>query len=253
MLLVRDDGIRDGVGGVQVYMVQRPGRGVDFPDLHVFPGGKVDDADADVAATGLPHPVANRLLGVTSGALAYWVAAIRECFEEAGVLLCYGSAAPLAESSPDASGPRQVLARSAAEQLAEYRQVLVDGELTMAEFCSAHNLLPALDRLVYFSHWITPEAAPRRFDTRFFITAMPDMQDTDRDTWETASSEWITPEEALAKHERGDWQMIMPTLTTLRSIVGYDNVAALLDAVLKEEHLPTLTNHLRAEGMQDLR
>ena len=234
--------VRAGGNGVQVYMVQRPGRGVDFPDLHVFPGGKVDDADVDVDPVGLPHGAANRLLGVESGAIAYWVAAVRECFEEAGVLL--------ACRSTDGVAPELV---ADAAVFADDRRRLIDGELTMAEFCHREDIHPALDRLLYFSHWITPAGPPRRYDTRFFITSMPAAQNTDRHQWETKSSDWIEPETALEKHSRGEWQMIMPTLTTLRSIVGYRSVDALLDAVRKEAHLPELTDRLRREGMQDLR
>lgn len=234
--------IRDGESGVQVYMVQRPGRGVDFPDLHVFPGGKVDSADADVTPVGLPHAQANRLLGVERDGTAYWVAAIRECFEEAGVLL----------ACPE-DRPGELVSSTLSESLSSYRQALIGGELTMAEFCAREKLRPALDRLLYFSHWITPSGPPRRYDTRFFVTAMPHAQSTDRHTWETASSTWIEPRAALNRYDAGDWLMIMPTLTTLRSIKDYGSVAELSDAVRAESHLPTLTEQLRQEGMQDLR
>ena len=159
--------VRSGPEGPEVFMMKRPGGG-DFPDLHVFPGGKVDEADfAPELVVGLDEAEADRLLGLAAGGLRYWVAAIRECFEECGVLLAYRDGAPI-----DWRDEGEVA------RFHRYRQQLIDGELSLTDLCRREGLRLAADRVLYFSHWITPEQAPRRFDTRFFIAAMPPEQQT---------------------------------------------------------------------------
>lgn len=237
ILLMRETG-----GGPEVFMMQRPG-GVDFPDLHVFPGGKVDAQDfVPDLVVGLDDASASGRLGIAAGGLRYWVAAIRECFEECGVLLAYrdGQLLRLADAVE-------------AARFEGYRERLIANTLTLEEVCAAEGLRLAADRVAYFSHWITPEQAPRRFDTRFFITVMPEGQETMAHAWETADDDWVRPGEALDAHRAGRWQMIAPTLITLASIAEYPDVEALLSAVAAERHLPELTDELRRQGMHDLR
>lgn len=234
--------MRDTPRDVEVFMTQRPG-GVDFPDLHVFPGGKVDDQDllAD-QVSGCPETAANRLLGVQAGGLRYWVTAIRECFEECGVLLAR-------------RGGQFIELHDANEidRFDGYRQALIDGDMTMADLCERESLVLAADCLLYFSHWLTPEMAPRRFDTRFFVARMPVRQDTAAHTWETAGEHWVSPEEALSQAAAGHWRMISPTTTTLQSLARYPSVDAACAAVAAETHLPELTDELSHQGMQPLR
>ena len=221
-------------------MVQRPGRGV-FPNLHVFPGGKVDGADAGLShlCRGLDDAGASAILGVPSGGLRYWVTAIRECFEECGVLLAYRRGA-LFEPADEAERGRFQRARNA----------LIDGALTLPELARREELLLAADRVLYFSHWITPESAPARFDTRFFVAAMPPGQRAAGHREETAGGVWVAPAEALRRHEEGRWRMIHPTLTTLGAAARYPTVEALLAAVAAGEHLPAVDDALYAQGMQ---
>jgi 8-oxo-dGTP pyrophosphatase MutT (NUDIX family) len=234
--------LKNGPGGIEVFMMKRPGRG-DFPDLHVFPGGKVDEQDfLPEHIDGLDDKRANELLGVSGGGLRYWVTAIRECFEECGVLL--------------ARRDGELFTPSGEAELARfdgYRHELIDGSLSMAEFCRCEGLTLAADRLFYFSHWLTPAVVPRRFDTRFFITRMPEAQEAIAHQWETAGSEWVRPERALELRERGDWSMIAPTVTTLKSIARLDSLDAIEAEVRAERHLPALTAALEREGMQPLR
>jgi 8-oxo-dGTP pyrophosphatase MutT (NUDIX family) len=237
IVLMRETGL-----GPEVFMTQRPG-GVDFPDLHVFPGGKVDQQDfLPDLVVGLDDGSASRQLGIAAGGLRYWVAAIRECFEECGVLLAYRDGQLLRLSDPE-----EVV------RFEGYRERLIANTLTLEAVCAAENLQLAADRVVYFSHWVTPEQAPRRFDTRFFIAAMPDGQETLAHAWETADDEWVLPRDALAAHQAGRWQMIAPTLITLASIAEFADVQALLGAVAADRHLPDLTDELRRQGMHDLR
>lgn len=232
---------RERRGGIEVFMIQRPGRG-DFPNLHVFPGGKVDEADfLPELCDGIDEASADRAVGVAGGGLRYWVAAIRECFEECGVLFATAAGRPAIDGE------------ESQERFSGYRAMLIDGRLDMASLCAREGLRLACDEMLYFSHWLTPEAAARRFDTRFFVAAMPVRQNALAHETETQNGCWIRPAEAMRLCEAGEWQMIAPTLTTLRMIEPHAECKALLDAVRKEAHLPELTDYLRREGMQEIR
>jgi len=235
--------LRDGPEGLEVFMVQRPARG-DFPDLHVFPGGKVDAADdlGDAAVCGLDDAQASRCLGLAAGGRRFWVAAVRECFEEGGVLLAQrdGRIPALAEVELH-------------ERFLGYREALVSGRLDMAALCARESLVLCLDQVHYFSHWLTPAAAPRRFDTRFFVARMPDGQRTLACLEELAGDAWVRPAAALDAYRSGHWQMIAPTLITLTSLADYRSADAALAGVAAESHLPELDDELREQGMQPLR
>ena len=104
--------------------------------------------------------------------------------------------------------------------------------------------------MLYFSHWITPPYAPARFDTRFFVAAEPQNQVASYHASETRSGAWQTPETALAHYAAGDWQLIVPTITTLRMISGYDNVDMLMDTVARGDHRIPVPQALHEKGMQ---
>lgn len=221
-------------------MVQRPGRGI-FPNLHVFPGGKVDPADDGLAhlCKGLDDAHASAQLGVTEGGLRYWVTAIRECFEECGVLLAYRDDCPFVASGVD---ERARFDRS--------RDALALGDDNLAALARREGLRLATDTVLYFSHWITPPTAPARFDTRFFVAAMPDGQRAVGHSGETVAGTWVRPRDALANFDAGRWQMIHPTLTTLRTASRFDTVEDLLAAVAARRHLGEVTETLHEQGMQ---
>ena len=232
--------VRQGATDIEVFMVQRPARG-DFPDLHVFPGGKVDDHDAELehACQGLDDAEASRRLSVGNGGLRYWVTAIRECFEESGILLAYRNGA-LFEPLDDAEERR----------FEEYRNALAAGGRTLGEVVSAEGLTLATDRVAYFSHWITPEMAPARFDTRFFVAVMPPKQSARRHLRETVGGDWISPTAALARFDADEWLMIFPTLTTLGMVKSYRTVESLFEAVSTGRHALDVTPELHTQGMQ---
>jgi 8-oxo-dGTP pyrophosphatase MutT (NUDIX family) len=241
ILLVRD--VAGAAGGVEVFMMKRAAA-ADFGGMYVFPGGKVDTLDGHAALAarcrGLDDAAASARLGLPAGGLAYYIAAIRECFEECGVLLAGGEDGRLVDP-----GLPAVHARFRALQ-----RKLRDGVLTLDALCEQEGLYPATDRIVYFSHWITPEGPPRRYDTRFFIVDAAVEQQGEHDDLEAVDSEWIRPEDALAKRDAGALKMIAPTATTLRSICGHASVAALLAAVRRGEHLPEWTPEMGRQGMQ---
>ena len=234
--------VRDTADGMEVYMVQRPGRG-DFPDLHVFPGGKVDEDDwAPKLCFGIDDTVASTRMGLARGGLRYWVAVARECFEECGVLLARQNGAPLdfAQEAVD-------------HKYAQYRERLLEGEISFNDLCRLENLTVACDLLAYFSYWLTPEPAPRRFDTRFFLAAMPAHQRTLAHTDETADDQWEKPDQALAKFAANQWQMIDPTIRSLETLSQFDTVGEALRGVNGGDHLMVLTPELNRQGMQPLR
>ena len=139
------------------------------------------------------------------------------------------------------------------QRYADYREQLLNEKLSFAQLCLAEELTVACDRLAYFSHWITPEVAPRRFDTRFFLAAMPRHQDTLAHTDETADDHWEKPQEALARYRANQWQMIDPTLRSLETLSQFDDVASALAGVNEGNHLMPLTPELNRQGMQKLR
>ena len=237
--------LRDTPVGPEVFMMKRTSR-IDFGGLHVFPGGKVnpEDAQGEMAAhcAGLSDVEASRRLGVESGGLAFWVAAIRECFEESGVLLAYGPDGELIRAERPAW----------AEGLARLRNALNAGEQTFLDVCQATGMQLAVDRVAYFSHWLTPEGPPRRYDTRFFVAMAPALQEGAHDAFELVDSGWMRPSAALEARDRGEIEMIHPTFITLQTLARWNDVDALLADVASRAHLDWVTpdDALAREGMQ---
>jgi len=216
--------VRDAESGLEVFMVRRHPKSVFGGGAYVFPGGAVDEADrrGDLGAVcvGRTEQEASALLGVERGGLAFWVAGIRECFEEAGFLLAYG---------PDGDvlrlGDTQVAAR-----FDSHRADVDSGRRRLVEICVEEDLRLAVDGLFYFSHWITPEGAPRRFDTRFFVGAAPAEQTPLHDARETIAHEWIRPDRALERHRAGGFELMTPTMRSLEAIADFERSADLLSA-----------------------
>src|SRR6266446_4491858 len=177
---------RPGAQGPEVLMIQRTRSAVFLGGAYVFPGGALDPQDADPRILkrifGLTQEQADARLKVSNG-IAYYVAAVRECFEEAGVLLA------LDRHSKQISKER-------AQALAHYRQK------SFLEFLEAEDLYLPAGALAYYGHWITAPGRSRRFDARFFVALAPEGQEGSHDAAETAQHLWISPREALARGER---------------------------------------------------
>ena len=214
--------LRDTPGGPEAFMLQRTPTAVFLPGAYVFPGGALDATDRDARALsrvrGLADADASAQLGLASGGLAHWVAAARECFEEAGILIAV-----------DASGAPVAPERVAA--LAEWREPLNAGERVFAELLEREDLYVPAAEIVYFSHWITAAGRPRRFNTRFFIARAPQGQDGAHDESETVHSFWIAPREALARFARGEIEIIFPTRTSLGDVAHFTTAAAAVEHV----------------------
>ena len=201
---------------------------------HVFPGGGVDpaDASAELAAQceGLDDAEASRLLGVERGGLSYWAAAMRECFEEAGLLLALDAHGEYA----DIHHPQR------AQIFAQLRLSVRSGVLTLAELCREQQLRLAAGRLAYYSHWITPPGRPRRYDTRFFVAVTPSAQTPSHDNSETVDHLWIHPADALERHRRGEMHMVFPTIKTLESLARFPRVEDLMAFARSPRNMPVM-------------
>ncbi|MDZ7842419.1 MAG: MBL fold metallo-hydrolase [Gammaproteobacteria bacterium] len=208
---------RDADAGLEVLLLQRTHSAVFMPGVYVFPGGAVDDGDREPGLASRVHGIdeasANRMVGVPEDGLAYLMAAIRECFEEAGLLL--------ADRARGALDAKDV-------ELARLRRGLNAGEYTLARLCEELDLRLGADRMAYLSHWITPPGPPRRYDTRFFVVTAPPGQAASHDGVETVDHVWIQPEEALARNRRGELPLGTPTIGTLRLLAGFNNTEQLL-------------------------
>ena len=229
--------VRDGphvAAPLEVLMLRRSLHADFVGGAHVFPGGAVDPGDGGAGASwpvrGLDDEVASATLGVSTGGLAYWVAAVRECFEEAGLLYACGvDGAPVDFADP-----------GVAARFARHRAALNARERSFVEVCESEGLRLSLDALRYFAHWITPEGSSRRYDTRFFVAPAPAGQTPAHDAGETISDVWVRPAKALASHRAGEMELILPTIRNLQAIGRFATTAELLDAASSVGDVPTV-------------
>ena len=215
-------------GPYELFLVRRDRNQAFMGGAYVFPGGRLDDADADPALAacigGFCAADAKRLLQETdlaeAAALGLFVAGIRETFEEAGVLLARDAGGSVVDLSDQETAAR----------FTSYRLELHEERLTLADLVRREGLMLAPDLLVPYSHWITPEMEPRRFDTRFFLTCIPEGQIPLHDRMELTDSCWMTPAFALMEHEAGRIILMPPTLKTVEELLSFSRTAQLLAA-----------------------
>ncbi|MFC7294450.1 MBL fold metallo-hydrolase [Marinobacter aromaticivorans] len=207
--------VRDTPSGIEILLLQRTWDAVFLPGYYVFPGGAVDQKESRGRshAAGLADTEISHTMSLSEGGADYMLAAIRECFEEAGVLIAVDADRRLIGGDHPAHDDRKAVFR---------------GELSLAGLCRRHQLTIPLDRLAYLSHWITPPGPPRRFDTRFFVTTAPENQYVSHDGEETIDHLWISPAQALEEHRAGERLMTLPTVRTLRVLRDFDNVESLM-------------------------
>lgn len=208
--------LRRAEPGLQVLLMRRAPRPGDIHSgASVFPGGLVDASDADGAAlcAGVDDAQASAALGLPAGGLTYWFAAMRECFEEAGLLFA-------------TTQDRAHLDAAQLATIAEERVALNRHEITMAEICRRHGIHLAADRLLYLDHWLTPPGVPKRYDTRFFVTEAPALQVATQDDHETDDQQWLTPAEGLQR--RKELKLAPPTYKILELLQRLGSVDAVL-------------------------
>jgi 8-oxo-dGTP pyrophosphatase MutT (NUDIX family) len=215
--------LRDSPAGPEVFMVRRQA-GTAFRGAHVFPGGRVDASDGELAAgswcDGLDH-AARQLPGLPGvQAVAFHVAAVRELFEEAGVLLARSPASGFVSLDDDAANRR----------FTDHRSAVHAGTRTLRTIAEGESLRVALDTLLLFAHWVTPPAPieGRRFDTRFFMARVPAGQVPAHDDRETSDGVWVTPREAIARAVRREIVLPPPTWVTLRELERHASVEGAL-------------------------
>ncbi len=241
-------------GGLEVLMVRRNLRSDFVGGAYVFPGGALDPSDyseslADVCP-GRRDRDASSLLGIDAGGLAYWVAVLRECFEEAGVLLAYSSdsfvntTTQATQSTQDRDGAirsfddRSLISFADPKRHAHFQQLraaLNSKEKSFLQLCVDERLSLAVERVFYFAHWITPEGAPRRYDTRFFVARAPAGQSPANDAGETIDEVWIAPSDALRRHNEGQMELIFPTIRNLQAISRFKSCDELMGAAAAAE------------------
>ena len=234
--------LRDGAEGLEVFMLRRNLNSDFVGGAHVFPGGAVDledrHADLGPVCQGRTDVDASRRLGIERGGLAFWVAAIRESFEEAGVLLAYGPDGEIVDLDHHAGRERWV----------EHRTEVDTGRRRLIEVCEAEGLRLAVDGMHYFGHWITPEGAPRRYDTRFFLAAAPARQTPLHDDHEVIANEWVRPAEAVERVLAGQLTMMPPTVSCLRAVARFDTAAEALAAATEITDVPAILPRIIADG-----
>jgi 8-oxo-dGTP pyrophosphatase MutT (NUDIX family) len=223
--------------GFDVFLLKRHEKSSFMGGNYVYPGGRVDQNDGSIELRSLSKGVtleeARKHFGETCSpeeSLAHWIAAIRELFEEAGVLLAYHRKGNLFQPGN----------REEREKFLHYRGLLQEGNLSISEMAEKENLLFALDRLHYYAHWITPEARPERFDTRFFLARYPSGQEASHDRKETTAGIWLTPRKALEENLKGDVILSPPTLKTLEDLSRFKNIDEMLNSQRKEDIRPIL-------------
>ena len=228
---------RDSAHGIEVFMMKRTTAVTFAKGMHVFPGGGVDASDhaLDMHALciGVDDARASAQLGIERGGLAYWIAAIRECFEEAGLMIGYRSDQTLLP-----------LDATDAQKLAALRLELAENNLSFAQLLGREQLRAATDQLIYYSHWITTPGRPRRYDTRFFIAPAPAEQIAMHDNSETVAHLWVRPGNALELFKRGEIDLMFPTIKTLESLVQFGRVEDLLSHARTKPQIAATTPHV---------
>ncbi|NGN67558.1 NUDIX hydrolase [Streptomyces sp. A7024] len=229
VLLLRD--------GLDVYMLRRRASMAFAGGAYAYPGGSVDPRDERPVGWAGPPPEewAARLGVEVPAARAIVCAAVRETFEEAGVLLAGPSAD---EVVGDVSGADWEADRAA----------LVDRELSFAEFLERRELVLRSDLLRAWARWITPEFEPRRYDTWFFVAAEPSGQRSRNASTEADRTAWVRPEDGAAGYDRGELLMMPPTIAALRELVGLRTPGEALAAAAARELTPVLAKARMEEG-----
>jgi 8-oxo-dGTP pyrophosphatase MutT (NUDIX family) len=228
--------LRDGPVGIEVFMVVRHHAIAFAPGALVFPGGRVEEADHDLAVGDCPNPD-----GLDAEALAFRVAAIRETFEECGVLLArpWGSDALI-----DAATLKRL------ED--QHRAALNAGSIGFGAVLESEGLLPATDLLVHFAHWITPSQQPKRYDTHFFLAEAPPEHLAVHDGSETVDSIWITAAQALADTEAGRFKLVFATAKNLEKLGRSGTVQEAMETARKATVVTVQPKGTKLEGTKRL-
>ncbi|HEX2940905.1 MAG TPA: hypothetical protein VHO91_07640 [Rhodopila sp.] len=227
--------LRDGPDGMEVFMVVRHHEIAFAAGALVFPGGRVEDADRHLAARIGHAGTAN------DASMPFRIAAIRETFEECGVLLARPRGSDMLI---DADTLRGVEAR--------HRAALNQGAIGFEAMLLEESLVPATDLLVHYAHWITPANQPKRYDTHFFLVEAPAEHLAVHDGREAVESIWITPSRALADAEAGRFKLIFATFKNLEKLARSTTVPAALEAARRSTIVTVQPHATKLEGTRRL-
>ena len=223
--------------GYEVFLLKRHEKSSFMGGNYVYPGGRVDPQDGALEicslCKGITTEEAHQMFGESipkEECLAFWIAGIRELFEESGVLLAYDQKGNLFQ-------PKNSVER---ERFLDYRGLLQKGKLTLCQLAQQERLLLALDQIHYYAHWITPEARSERFDTRFFLARHPVGQEASHDKKETTAGLWLTPQKAIVENLEGEVVLSPPTLKTLEDLSRFKSIDDLFNSLKKTDIRPIL-------------
>lgn len=227
--------VRDVGDPFEIFMLRRTSSAAFAGGMYVFPGGRVDGEDHlhayDEIRRGPSDDQQAQQRALGTEWRGYWVAGIRETFEEAGLLLAYRG-----------NGRKTELLAYADEAIRarfdEYRHAVHGKSVTLREVCQRENLHLAVDRIHYFNRWVTPLGRPRRFDTRFFIAEAPLGQTGQHDDKETDRSIWISPAEALARNSSDEFGLMAVTRLQLQTLAEFSSMAALHESISTQTRFP---------------
>ena len=239
VMLLRDHPLN----GVEVFMLQRTLNAAFAKGMYVFPGGRVDANDAESTleahCDGMTDEEASALLGIPHGGLSYWVAVIRECFEEAGVLLArHETTGDVVRFDDDET----------AQRFEVERENIHDGSVALLDLCKREGLRLTTDDIHYVSHWITPMGEKRRFDTRFFIARAPQAQEPLHDDGETIESFWISPQEAIERAHEKDLMLMPPTKANIEFLLPFTSADEVLEAAAQVGMPQTILPKLKIDS-----
>lgn len=227
IVLIRDPAAGRAEAGVEVLLMRRHRRSGFVPGAWVFPGGRVDPADS-------APPLYQRIVGLPSEPApesAFWTAALRELFEETGVLLARDADGGwAADTTSDTS-------------LEAHRGALMADEITLMDVLEEHELTLDAGGMVHIAHWVTPVVEPRRYDTHFFAAALPPDRSATPDPREMTEAAWLTARDALERFERGELPMVFPTVRTLQELRGYRSTRDVIDG-FRHRHVPRILPRL---------
>ena len=231
--------LRDGSAGMEVFMVVRHHQ-IDFASgALVFPGGSIDPDDRVVAQDAA---LTRTLSGLDATALSFRIGAVRETFEECGILLARTEGAD-----------EMVSAVRAGEIAGEHRGALCEGKRSFSDILRTERLVPALDLLVPFAHWITPVGLPKRFDTHFYVAVAPADQLGAHDGSESVDSIWINPSAAVEGAKSGRFKLVFPTERNLVKLGKQNSAASVIAAARSEPVVTVLPEIVRGENSRQLR
>ena len=223
--------VREASVGYEIFMLKRTARAAFASGMYVFPGGRVDGDDHlhkyDLVRHGPSDGQAPQVQALGDEWRGFWIAAIRETFEEAGLMLAYRDGRLLGYENDEMRA-----------RFDDYRGPLHSGELSLLEICEREDLKLAVDQVHFYNRFVTPLGRPRRFDTRFFIAAAPEAQRGRHDEKETVDSVWISPQEALQRNRDKEFDLMNVTRMQLEWLAQHPDKHAVIDMALNRQEFP---------------